>query len=217
MSKSKRLQKYFHDHLPKIKNPIPNLQLPSSDSFSSSKKWVLSGCKHTKTLSFSVDDFSNSNSSSSSNNNNNNNNNKNDDAASLADVDRFLFENFKSLYLQDDEESNINDVNNIRGKNHDDDDQGHHKKLGSILYDSPWFKDPPPDLCGSSRFFVSPPGLSSSIMEDALTSMTTNTSSYEAGSSSSTSTLNDSSDDVPDNNKLPGECIAVLTYSPSPV
>ncbi|KAJ7962978.1 Transcription repressor like [Quillaja saponaria] len=223
MSKGKRLQKSLHDYLSKIKSPTPNIQIPSAaNSFSSSKSWILSGCKHTKTLSFAID-------RTNGNLNSRNNNNNKDDAATLADIDRFLFENFKSLYIRDDEVNNNINIS-IKEKNHHD-DQGyhHHQKLGPILFDSPRFIHPPPDLCGSNRFFVAPTGFSSSVMEDAgRTSMTTTTSSNEGSTSTSTSTttttttINDNStpnshDDVSGKNtKLPEDCIAVLTYSPSP-
>lgn len=60
-------------------------------SLSSSKQWFLKQCKHPRTLSFSQ-----------TFNNTTNTNNK-DEAATLADIDQFLFENFRSLYINDDE------------------------------------------------------------------------------------------------------------------
>ncbi|XP_022721118.1 transcription repressor OFP14-like [Durio zibethinus] len=216
---SKKLQKSLQDYLSKIKKPSPNFQFPS-DSFSSSKKWILKGCKQPKTLSFAVDRYINHDHQATSDDNN-------DDAATLSDVDRFLFENFKSLYINDDEE-----INERRG-NVREDHEDHHdhqvKSPGGILFESPRFVDPPPDLCGSNTFFVAT-GLSSSLMEEARSSAVTNTTvsmSEDMGSNStSTSTNNNTANnsnsygdggvDHVKSPSIPNECIAVLTYSPNP-
>ncbi|XP_062023454.1 transcription repressor OFP14 [Rosa rugosa] len=83
----KKLQKRLQDYLTKIKKPPPSIQFPS-------KKWMRA-CKHPKTLSFAI--------------NNNETHDKDDDAATLSDIDEFLFENFRSLYLRDDQGDSIND------------------------------------------------------------------------------------------------------------
>ncbi|KAJ1404109.1 Ovate protein family, C-terminal [Sesbania bispinosa] len=177
----KKIQKTLQDYLFKIKKPHPpQIQLPFN---SKSKSWILSGCKHPKTPSFALDDR---------------NNHKVDDAATLADVDRFLFENFRSLYLKDDEEPE--NYKRVSEESHNDEEI------------------PLPDLCGSTRFFVKP-GMSGSLLEDAMT-----ITSDEAGSSStSITTLNDScslKEDMNNNNNhihtLPDNCVALLTYSMSP-
>jgi hypothetical protein len=76
---------------------------PRSQKFRiTSKKWIaLNGCKHPRTPSFSLDGK------------NNDDNKKNDDEATLADIDRFLFENFKSLYLDDDEKNDCNNTKRV--------------------------------------------------------------------------------------------------------
>ncbi|XVF86594.1 hypothetical protein PTKIN_Ptkin18bG0054700 [Pterospermum kingtungense] len=204
----KKLQKSLHGYLSKIKTSSPNIQFPST-SFSSSKKRILKGCKHPQTLSFAV----------------NCDNNNNDDSATLSDVDRFLFENFKSLYLKDDEEI----YERRRNVGEDIDDEYHHhqvKSPGGILIESPRLVDPPPDLCGSNRFFVST-GFSSSLIEEARISGVTNTTmsmSEDMGSTSTSTSTNNTTTTPNDSNSgghvksqsIPNECIAVLTYSPHP-
>ncbi|XVE52105.1 hypothetical protein DITRI_Ditri02bG0095500 [Diplodiscus trichospermus] len=221
---SKKLKKSLHDYLSKIKKPSPNIQFPSN-SFSSSKKWILQGCKHPKTLSFAVSRDRNHDHQGTSDDNND------DDAATLSDVDRFLFENFRSLYIKDDEE--INERSGNVGEDHEDHHQDHHNQVrgyGGILGGSPRFVDPPPDLCGSNRFFVAT-GLSSSLIEEARSSAVTNTTvsmSEDMGStltstSTNNTTTNDSNSygtggggDHVKSPSTPNECIAVLTCSPNP-
>ncbi|XP_057458623.1 transcription repressor OFP14 [Lotus japonicus] len=207
----KKIQKTLQDYLIKIKNPHSQIQ-----SLSSPKKWALSGCKHPKTPSFAIYGVQS----------NNHNHNQKDDAATLADVDRFLFENFRSLYLTDDDETEQNraktEQNRVkteenRAKQNKSEDEEEAPTLASFLFESPRFIDPPPDLCGSARFFVKP-GNSGSLVEDALSLTTT---SDEAGSGSLT-TVNDSSSssNSPHDSKgtasLPDNCVALLTYSRSP-
>ncbi|XP_021298711.1 transcription repressor OFP14 [Herrania umbratica] len=206
---SKKLQKSLQDYLSKMKKPSPTTQFPSN-SLPSSKKWILKGCKHPKTLSFAVNHDRNDQGTCEI-----------DDAATLSDVDRFLFENFKSLYIKDDDE----EVNERRGVGEDREDHHQVKSPGGILVESPRFVDPPPDLCGSNRFFVAT-GLSSSLIEEARSSAVTNTTmstSEDVGSTSTSTstnaTANDSNSYGGDHTKcpsIPNECIAVLTYSPNP-
>ncbi|XWS11906.1 hypothetical protein CRYUN_Cryun37aG0044800 [Craigia yunnanensis] len=214
---SKKLQKSFQDYLSKIKKPSPNIQFPSN-SFSSSKKRILKGCKHPKTLSFAVNRDRNHDQGISDNNH---------DAATLSDVDRFLLENFRSLYIKDDEEINER-RGNVRSEDHEDDHIHHQLKIsGEILFESPRFIDPPPDLCGLNRFFVAT-GLSSSLIEEARSGTVTNTTmsisedmgSTSTSTSTSKTTANDSNsyggDDHVKSPSIPNECISVLTYSPNP-
>ncbi|KAF2323329.1 hypothetical protein GH714_034643 [Hevea brasiliensis] len=78
-----KLQKSLQDYLSKIKNPTP------PNSMSSSKNWVLSGCKNPKTPSFARDRSLNEG-------------HERDGAATLSDIDRFLFENFKLFEIPPD-------------------------------------------------------------------------------------------------------------------
>ncbi|XP_027343443.1 transcription repressor OFP14 [Abrus precatorius] len=207
------MPKKFQDYLFKIKNPRPQIRLPFN-SISSPKNWVLSGCKHPRTPSFALYNRNDAD-------HGNNNNRHNDDAATLADIDRFLFENFKSLYLKDDEQTE-----NIHNTKRVSEDQNHAEEeaptLGSLLFESPRLVETPRDLCSSTRFFVKT-GFSGSLVEDALTTMTN--TSEEAGSIStttSTATLNNVSSLSSSDSKeatehtLPDNSIALLTYSPSP-
>ncbi|KAJ7011760.1 transcription repressor OFP14 [Populus alba x Populus x berolinensis] len=77
--------------------------------------------------------------------------------------------------------------------------------MNEILIDSPRYIDPPLDLCGSHRFFMERGSSSGSLVEEARSSLTA--TSENMGSSSA----ND-----PKQVRLPDDCIAVLTYSPSP-
>uniref|UniRef100_A0A2N9I2D2 Transcription repressor n=1 Tax=Fagus sylvatica TaxID=28930 RepID=A0A2N9I2D2_FAGSY len=113
----KKLQKSLHDYLTKMKKPTPHIQFPSN-SFSSSKNWILSGCKHPKTLSFAID--SNQDKAGINDDDDDDDDDDNDDhddnnkgAATLSDIDRFLLENFKSLYINEHEDV---DNNGKRGK-----------------------------------------------------------------------------------------------------
>lgn len=202
----KKLQKSLQDYLTKIKKPPSSHIHLSSNSFSSSKNWILSGCKHPKTLSFAIDS---SQDKAGKNNNDDDRNNKSE--ATLSDVDRFLLENFKSLYIKDDEDM---DNKGKRGKaNHEGENPNH-----AVLFGSPRLMDPPSDLCGSHRFFINP-GLSGSLIEESRSSMTTTSEDTGSSSTSTSTTLNDSTTTTNDHTKdvtLPDDSIAVLAYSPSP-
>ncbi|KAK4252807.1 hypothetical protein QN277_010956 [Acacia crassicarpa] len=92
---SEKIKKFFTYFLSKLKKSRPLIHPASSSSSSSSPiKRMLSGCKQPKTTSFAVARGSD------------------DDAATLSDVDRFLFENFKSLFLGDDEYTTENNDSN---------------------------------------------------------------------------------------------------------
>lgn len=187
-------QKTLEDYLSKVKKPpTPRIHFPSK-KISSSTSWILRGCKHPKTHSFALD-------------RNAKEGPKNDDhdAATLADIDRFLFENFKSFYMNDD------DGETKKMGSCKDDNGG---KTGRVSLESPRFINPLPDVCSSHRFFAGP-GSSSSQMEESRTSITT--TSEGIGSSSTTTT--ESTTEVGDDAKPvmgADDFIAVFTYSPSP-
>ncbi|OWM78188.1 transcription repressor OFP14 [Punica granatum] len=208
----KKLHKSLQDYLSKIKNkPTPNLQNP--------KKFILSGCKHPMTRSFAVDrtridDATNK-----------------DDGAALADIDRFLLENFKSLYLRDEDSTycNSNVAKDKKGKGSNVIPVDKESCAGGILFDSPRFLEPPRDLCGSARFFVGP-GSSSSLMEEARSSTTSTAGAATTTTTATTITVattsgmsftesmadNDSMSDCQNEVKLPDDCIAVLAHSSLP-
>ncbi|KDP37207.1 hypothetical protein JCGZ_06263 [Jatropha curcas] len=203
----KKLQKALQLYLSKIKNPNP------------SKSWVLSGCKYPKTPSSRYHSQENQQNSSSR-----------DGAATLSDVDRFLIENFKSLYVKNDDEFGSRRKVDEDGEY----DQCYYDQSPKVIYDSPKTNfELPPDLVGSHRFFVTA-GSSSSLIEEARSSLTTTatatttttTSSEEERPSSSNSiasnntlNLNDSARNSKGNEngvELPDDCIAVIQYSASP-
>lgn len=199
-------QKSLQECLPKMKK-LPT-STPPRRTLSSSTSWILRGCKYPKTPSFALDD-------TKGNNERVEGNISNDDAATLSDIDRFLMENFKSLY------KNENDVVEEESVHNNE------EKSGGILIESPRFTDPPPEinLRGSNRFFVSPV-ISNSLMEEARNSLTIpnpcTTATFcttEAGSSSASSGGINESDNSASAKELLMEAddfITVLTYSPNP-
>ncbi|XP_030525515.2 transcription repressor OFP14 [Rhodamnia argentea] len=223
---TKNLQRSLQDYLSRIKKPngngAPPVQLPHKSSFSASRSWVLSRCKHPKTRSFAIDRGRNGVGSSDGD----------DGAATLDDVDRFLFENFKSLYLRDDEDNDggrgggggVAATSREKGKGKDGKEHGGGEQ---VLFESPRFVGLPANLCGSNRFFVAP-GSSSSLMEEARSSLTMSedvasssaSTATNATSSTATTTTTDVTTDSSRENEtkvqLPDDCIAVLTHSTSP-
>ncbi|CAK9161470.1 unnamed protein product [Ilex paraguariensis] len=185
----KKLQKSLQDYLSKIKKPTtPQLDLPSK-SLSSSISWIPRGCKRPRTLSFAV-------------NPNEVEVHDNGDAATLEDIDRFLFQNFNSLYLKDDDEEEDHKKK---------DDQDVEEKSGGFI-------DPPPELRGSNRFFAVP-GSSSSLMEEAgRSSMTASDDIGESSSTKTTTKTTTTTGESEDAKEVmgPDDFIAVLTYSQSP-
>jgi uncharacterized protein (TIGR01568 family) len=90
MDKKPKLQKSIKLYLSKKLKKVPTLNLnhPINPSGAS---WLPSACKYPKTPSFDDQDPDT--------------NHKNNHTATLTDVDRFLFENFRSLYLTDSSET----------------------------------------------------------------------------------------------------------------
>ncbi|KAI8529535.1 hypothetical protein RHMOL_Rhmol12G0232300 [Rhododendron molle] len=179
----KPLQKSLQDYISKIKKRKTysrKFRVPSRILSSSSKRKILRACKHPKTRSIAVVDA----------------------AATLADIDKFMFENFNSLYLEEDEEDDKKQK--IQGNHRGLSSPGKvllNEKTGTILLESPRFTDPPPDLCGSHRFFV---GSSSS---GSLITKSSTIASDDKGSSSATTAVGKMGAD---------DFITILKYSPSP-
>ncbi|EEF34208.1 transcription repressor OFP14 [Ricinus communis] len=203
-----KLKKSLQEYLSKVKNPK-----------NPSRKWILSGCKHPKTPSFAFD----------RSRDNDDHDHRDGPAATLSDIDRFLLENFKSLYIKnDDEDHNSHQKNKVEGHREDGQESEDYRHqvpspAGGILFDSPRFVEPPPHLCGSHRFFVAAAS-SSSLIEEARLSLTTTTitttSTSDEGGSRSTSTRSSSNintDYIKNvNTKFSDDYIAVKTYSRSP-
>ncbi|KAK8551219.1 hypothetical protein V6N13_119697 [Hibiscus sabdariffa] len=217
---SKKLQKSVQDYLSKIKSTSPNIQFPSK-SLSPSRKWIPKGCRHPKTLSFAVYPARNHGHQGTNNDNN-------DDAATLADVDRFLFENFRSLYIEEDDEIKER-RRTVRSEDHEDDSLI--RSTGVFLLDPPRIMDPPLSHSGSNRFFASTGSSSSLVFKTRSRAETNTTMSFSVSTFTSSASINNAAafDDSNSNGGVEGdcvtvespsnnsnECIAVLTYSPNP-
>lgn len=188
------LQKSLNGYLSKIKKETGKLQV--SNSFSSSKKWVLAGCKHPKKLSFS---FKHRRRPSKTRFNDEHVYQDPGHAATLSDIDRFLEENFKSLCIRDEEgEDDKNkgkrEQSSSSSSDEDEDEYRHRfeRTWGPAVYDSP-------KLPRTER--LSPPPGSS----EGRPSMYTTTSEEGPSSRSNSSSL-----------VLPENCIAVLRYTAEP-
>ncbi|CDO98061.1 unnamed protein product [Coffea canephora] len=201
-----QLQKSLQEYLSKKKKPAPQVQSPSTSSSlsSSTTSWILRGCRHPKTPSFAFDD-------------NKEKEDAPDGAATLSDIDRFLLENFKSLYKKEEgEEDSIEIERSHEGENEE-------KPSGALL-DSPKFEDPPEiNLCGSHRFFVARASSSGSLIEEARTSSTRSTLQVIGTSSTSTTITTTNSvnkggisDSTTTAMLNPEDFITVLKYSVSP-
>lgn len=131
----KKIQKTLQDYLFKIKQP-------NQRTYFSSKNWILSACKHPKTLSFAIG----------------RNSTEADISAKLSDIDRFLADNFKSLYGKDDVD----------------------EEAETITAESPRFGDPVPRPRSSDRFFVSPGTTSGSLVEESRSTTTSTIAESDA-------------------------------------
>ncbi|KAE9616149.1 hypothetical protein Lal_00017742 [Lupinus albus] len=202
----KKIHKSLQNYLSKIKNHHSQIHIPSKKWILStiknhsshihipSTKWMLSGCKHSRTSSLVIEDNPHDPSLSRKNIE------KKDAEATLADIDRFLIENFKSLYIKDDEE--IHDTKRVHD---DDDEEGHNRDKDSkqrpILFD-----EPPSNLFDSNRFFTKgDKGTSSS------TPSTTTTTIFDDSLSSISHLAKDQ--DMDQNNS---NCVVVLACSSNP-
>ncbi|KZV47882.1 Ovate family protein 14 [Dorcoceras hygrometricum] len=109
------------------------------------------------------------------------------DAVTLSDIDKFLFDNFRSLYLQEEPEEGARWANV--------------KTRTSFLLECPELQDPPPpeNLCSSDRFFVASGSSSSLIMDDK-----------------SSVADNESDDIAEEEGEAPDDFIVIFTHSPSP-
>lgn len=158
-------QKSLQECLPKIKKPTSRIGLPPPPrNFpSATARWILRGCKHPKTLSFACDDQK-QNEENEEGGGGAGGGGDGDDAATLSDIDRFLMENFKSLYNKKDDDDD--------GEKSSSSSSSEEEAAGRV------FMDPPKErnINGSHRFFVAPAAGSSSsslIMEEARTSRLT--------------------------------------------
>ncbi|KAF3657722.1 hypothetical protein FXO38_13572 [Capsicum annuum] len=196
----KQLQKTLSDYLSKKKNKSTAPQQPAVSTvktLSSPTNWWFRGCRHPKTPSFSAIDHKEKNVQAKN------------DAATLADVDRFVFENFKSFYSKDDNsETEGNKISNSnivkKGKKEEIIAQNNEENAGGSksLSESP-------SVPRSRRFFMAPGSSSSLIEVAARASMTI---SDDTGSTSAITTTNTTNETVLN----PDDFITLVTYSPSP-
>ena len=216
-----KLQKSLQEYLPKIKKQTPSFQF-SPSSFSSTTSKILAGCKHSaKNFSFKGERKGSQKSHLDDQLHNK------EAAATLEDIDRFLIENFKSLYGEDHGNNNddnyefIRENEKLKGKT-----KLHQYRTSvdmtlegvGILFDSLGFFTPPPDLCGSHRFFVSPVSSSSLLEEARLSGLATTSTSEDARST--LISLGNNRGYIKDDTLAtpPGieDCIALATVSPTP-
>ncbi|GAB2228118.1 hypothetical protein Droror1_Dr00009948 [Drosera rotundifolia] len=219
----RKLKKSLKFYVSKIKKKAPHLHIsPSSLSATTSK--ILSGCKHPKSLSFSAD-WTRHQRTRQRCNQDVVDDQDSTKAATLEDIDRFLHENFKSLYGEDDDNDHENDghahhrdhhgMNKFNDDESEDEDHERNnkdraKKGARIPLDSPRFYSLPKDSYGPRRFFVSSSS-SGSLAEEARVSEDGAFTTTTTNNSSTTNTM--SSPEV----TLPGEdCIVVLMTSENP-
>ncbi|XP_004236407.1 transcription repressor OFP14 [Solanum lycopersicum] len=190
----KQLQKSLSDYLTKKKKKATAQQTTNSanKTLSSSTSWLLRGCRHPKTPSFSAVDRKEKNVQGEN------------EAATLADVDRFVFENFKSFYYKDDD----NEAEIVENPN--------------SLSESPRHIIPPLNHTGSRRFFIAP-GSSSSLIEEARTSMTVSDDTGSTSAITITTVTNTNSNELSaisteysKETLNANDFITLVTYSPSP-
>ncbi|XP_074287678.1 transcription repressor OFP14 [Silene latifolia] len=204
----KNIQKTIHNYISKIKKQAPHLQI-SHSSLSHTTSKLLSGCKHPKSLSYDFEHKENQQQ-------------KNDEAATLEDIDRFLIENFKSLYGHELGREEENDEK--KGKAEKEGYTRNGSESSGVLYDSPRFFTPPVDLNNGSYRFLASQASSGSLLEETRLSGSVGTSTSDEVRSvlspSLVDTMVQGRDQVKnDKPAIPegiDDCIAVLTVSPSP-
>uniref|UniRef100_A0A1D1XZL7 Transcription repressor n=1 Tax=Anthurium amnicola TaxID=1678845 RepID=A0A1D1XZL7_9ARAE len=167
-------------------HPNPTLATPTTTTtITTTTSWLLSACKYPKTPSFAGERRHPRGHGGGGH------------AATLSDVDRFLFENFNSLYTS-------------RGAGGDDVDHGATAADECSSPPPPEDADPPPGVRASHRFFVSP-RTSNSLLEDTRPSAASTSSSSSASTSSSTATVTQ-----PPRRPVPDGGVPVMTFSKDP-
>ncbi|WOG99220.1 hypothetical protein DCAR_0518568 [Daucus carota subsp. sativus] len=189
----RQFHKTIQDYISKIKKPTSHLKLPSK-SLTSSTSWILRGCKHPKTPSFTIDPEKQKYHFSDTEDQDHD-----DGSATLSDIDKFLIENFRSLYAKELDQ----------GEEHDQENEGR------VSCDSPKYDNPPShDLCSSHRFFVAPAS-SGSVIDDPRTSLAV--SEGIEGPGPGNTIFDGSTSECSEKKKMGAEdFIAVLRYSSSP-
>ncbi|KAJ4952345.1 hypothetical protein NE237_029177 [Protea cynaroides] len=197
MAKNKSFQKSLQIYLSKLKKSTPTQLSLHPNTIKTSSNWILSGCRHPKTSSFSVDRNKPIGGRTEDDHD--------DDAATLTDIDRFLYENFNSLYCKTNNNNDSNDGNDQLLRQN--------SSPKSFLFESPRLSEAvPPDVKLSNRFFVSSGNPNSLILEDSrsIGSSSTTTTTTLHGSMALSAKMKNLDLELPD------DSIAVLTYSRVP-
>ncbi|KAK9666209.1 hypothetical protein RND81_14G168500 [Saponaria officinalis] len=189
---SKNIQKSIQKYISKIKKQAPHLQI-SHSSLSSTTSKILKGCKHPKSLSFALDY------NHKSFKDRRDKHHQSDEAATLEDIDKFLVENFKSLYGDHDEKKE-------KEKSTQDNRSG--SESSDVVYDdSPRIFTPNLNSLRGSPLYSTSPTSSGSLPEEVGISRFGNPPSP---------TPYDIKDDKSPISEGIEDCIAVLTVSSSP-
>ncbi|KAL9232057.1 hypothetical protein vseg_007204 [Gypsophila vaccaria] len=206
----KNIQKSIKKYISKVKKQAPHLQI-SHSSLSSTTSKILKGCKHPKSLSFSLDYPP----KGSKLKNRHDKRHESDEAATLEDIDKFLVENFKSLYGKDHSHGHNNDKNKEKSTEDTSDDESESKSESESESDEALYDDSPrmfstPNLNSlrGSHFYSPSLTSSGSMPEEVGVSGIIGTSSPNV--------LVKGGDKSPTMSEGIEDCIAVLTVSPNP-
>lgn len=181
--------------LSKLKKSTPFIQFSATTALSSSINRIVSGCKHPRALSFDFIDGDHSKSRVSSSSDPCH-------AATLSDIDRFLFENFSSLYQKNEDDTVEEDDN---------------PDEVALFDESPRSRDPPLTTIGSSDRFFATLGSSSSLMEDARESVTSSSVDMASTGLLDFSSSSSSCEEIKEVSPAPRQdCIAVMMNSENP-
>ncbi|CAL0325976.1 unnamed protein product [Lupinus luteus] len=193
----KKIRKSLQNYLSKIKIPRSKVHIPS-------KQRTLSVRKHRRTSSFVNGDITPKASSFSMDDKKNNDK---DVEATLTDIDHFLLENFKSLYIKDDEEK-VHDDEEEEEESHENGNK--FPKLRPFI-----FKGAQRDRYGSNRFNMkrnfSDSLEDTTIGDQARSSTTSITTTNDSSPSNSYYTKDQDMEQI-----RPNKCIVILGCSPNP-
>ncbi|CAL9174492.1 unnamed protein product [Musa hybrid cultivar] len=182
----KGLPKSLRTYLSKLKKVPAHLHIPNSPHPATATSWLLSACKYPKTPSFAADrDHPDDD---GGHGHEHRHDHGLDLAATLSDVDRFLHENFNSIYPREDDGDEFS------------------SSEPPARYD----EDPPPTAFRSSEPFFVSSGTSNSLLDEARASATSSSFSSSPSVSCSFQESSDAGAEVP------GGGVAVMTFSKDP-
>ncbi|KAK9666208.1 hypothetical protein RND81_14G168400 [Saponaria officinalis] len=151
----KNMQQSLQNYISHMKKQVPRPQLSRLRSLGSTTSKMLAICKHPKSLSFNIE-------RDGRHKEHNDNQLERDEAATLEDIDKFLVENFKSLYGKDHE------FEHAEEKEEDDkkSTNSYESESSGIIFDSPRFFGPSPDRTYGSHRFLTSSNSSGSLFEE---------------------------------------------------